>query len=107
MIRIDTPADLAETLGLLRHLTGLTQTAVGDELGTNASRIGDYERGILTANGKTLIRHLAALGHQLAIVPLIETAPLDGPSAAEAAETPSTGVHGRPEGAETLSGGVA
>lgn len=49
---------------------GRTQTAVGAELGTTPQRIGVYERGVMTANAKTVIRHLAVLGYQLAIVPI-------------------------------------
>lgn len=104
MIPIDTPEDLADALGLLRRLVGLTQTAVGIELGTTPQRIGDYERGRMVANGKTLMRHLAAIGHRLAIVPLIETAPETGLSATETAETPSAGIPGGSGGSQGQSG---
>lgn len=69
MIRIDTTADLANTLRLLRKLAGITQTAVGYELGTTPQRIGDYEHGRLNPSVRTLLRHLATLGYELAIVP--------------------------------------
>ena len=103
MIRIDNPADLAETLGLLRRLGGFTQSAVGDELSTNASRIGDYERGRFTPNGSTLMRYLAALGYQLAIVPVIETSPETALSVSVAAETPSAGIRGGSEDSQALT----
>jgi transcriptional regulator with XRE-family HTH domain len=104
MIRIDTPADLAEALGLLRRLGGHTQTAVGIELGTTPQRIGDYERGRIAPNSPTLMRLLAALGYRLEIVPVIETAPETGLSATETAETPSVGIPGGSEGSQGGSG---
>jgi transcriptional regulator with XRE-family HTH domain len=110
MIPIDTPADLAEALGLLRRLTGRTLAAVGDELGTTGQRISDYEKARLTANAKTVIRHLAALGHRLAIVPLIETTPADGPSASVADQEAEIGSESRVDdssAAESRSRGAA
>lgn len=110
MIPIDTPADLADTLGLLRRLAGLTQTAVGIELGTTPQRIGDYERGRMVANAKTVIRHLAAMGHRLAVVPLATDGPETGLSATESADGVETGTDPRvseSEASETLSGGAA
>lgn len=93
MIPIDTPADLADTLGLLRRLAGLTQTAVGIELGTTPQRIGDYEQGRMVANAKTVIRHLAAMGYRLAVVPLATDGPETGLNVSVSDET-AFGVDG-------------
>lgn len=97
MIPIDTPADLADALGLLRRLAGLTQTAVGIELGTTPQRIGDYERGRMVANAKTVIRHLAAMGYRLAVVPLATDGPETALSASVSDETAS-GLDGSRQG---------
>jgi transcriptional regulator with XRE-family HTH domain len=70
MIPIDDNQDLADTLKLLRLLAGMTQTSVGEALGTAASRVGEYESGRRIANPDTLIRHLRAIGYRLAVIPL-------------------------------------
>lgn len=110
MIPIDTTEDLGDALALLRRLAGLTQTAVGEDLGTNAGRIGNYERAVSTANTRTLMRHLAILGHRLAIVPLAPEGHADGLSvtlADQGAEIHSPPRVDLPEGAQAISGGAA
>lgn len=105
MIPVDTPKDLADALGLLRRLARITQTAVGAELGTTPQRIGVYERGEMTANAKTVIRHLAVLGYRLAIVPLDQDGPETGLRSTLADDHPVSGVPLRAEGAEGGSEG--
>ncbi|GEM_PF-6167401 len=101
---VRTPEELGAALAAARERTGMTKAAVGEALGTTGQRIGDYERGTFAANGRTLMRHLELLGHQLAIVPLIETAPETAPASTLAAETPSAGVPGCTGGAEAAPG---
>lgn len=79
MIRIDSTADLAENFGLLRKLTRRTQTEIGAEFGVPASRIGEFERHRRVPSPGTVIRHLRALGYQLAIVPLDQAGPETAP----------------------------
>lgn len=69
MIRIGDTGDFADTIGLLRRLTGRTQGAVGNDIGATASRIGEYEHDRRSMTVRTAIRLLDALGYQLAIVP--------------------------------------
>jgi transcriptional regulator with XRE-family HTH domain len=71
---------LAEAHPRLRQLTGRSQRVVGEAIGTSPGRVGDYERGRLTANARTVMRHLAALGYGLAIVPLIGRGPETAPA---------------------------
>lgn len=104
MIPVDSPEDLGEALRLIRKLAGHTQTHVGFHLGTTAQRIGDYEHAKLNPSAKTLLRLLAVVGYRLAIVPLGESGPETALSGPVAAEPPSAGVHGRPEGQETAHG---
>ncbi len=104
MIRIDTPEDVAELLRLLRQLSGMTQSTIEARTGIHFTRVSRIERGEVVPDTRTLIRLLAALGHRLAIVPLIETAPETALSATETAETPSAGVLGCAEGSQGESG---
>lgn len=101
---VRTPEELGAALAAAREHTGMTKAAVGEALGTTGQRIGDYERGTFTANGRTLMRHLELLGCQLAIVPKIESGPETALSASVAAETPSPGVRGCAEGPQGESG---
>lgn len=70
MIRIDSAADFGEAIGLLRQLARITPGTLAEQIGGNSYRIGEYERGQRSMNIHTAVRLLAALGHQLAIVPL-------------------------------------
>jgi transcriptional regulator with XRE-family HTH domain len=82
MIRIGTPDDLGEILGMLRTLAGLTQFQVATAIDTHALRVGKWERGVRTPHAGSLIRLLEAMGYQLAIVPTA-----DGSPAAQATRT--------------------
>lgn len=110
MIRINKPEDLGETLLLLRHLRGMTQLDVARIMGTHDTRVGKTECGVRIPHTGTLLRHLAALGYGLAIVPLIESGPTDGPASTLPAEEGDTGTEprvGDPSGLTGLSGGEA
>jgi transcriptional regulator with XRE-family HTH domain len=104
MIPVATPADLGDALRLIRKLAGRTQTDIGFHLGTTPQRIGDYENAKLNPSARTLLRLLDALGYQLAIVPLIETAPETAPASTETAQKPPAGIRVGPGGLETESG---
>lgn len=110
MIPVATSEDLADTLGLLRRLAGLTQTAVAEQLGCHANRIGEYENHRRRVSFRVAVKHLAALGYGLAIVPLDEDGPETTLSAHESAEQAS-GVDGPRGGdsraAKSRSGGAA
>lgn len=106
MIRIDSAADVAETLGLLRTLARLSQRAVAEKLGCNPSRVGHYEQGQRRQSVATLIHHLAALGYGLAIVPLDESSPETAPASTlsdQGAVTHTRLGSEDPSGAEAVS----
>lgn len=86
MIRIETPADIGETLALLRQLAGLTQQQLVAACGISQTEISLYEVGARVPRPAKLLRHLAGLGWGLAIVPLGETGPETALSATESAE---------------------
>lgn len=93
MIRIETPADIGETLALLRQLAGLTQQQLVAACGISQTEISLYEVGDRMPGPAKLLRHLAGLGWGLAIVPLNESGPETALSATESAEH-GTGVEG-------------
>lgn len=113
MIRITDPAQIGPALGQVRDLLRLGQAelaqiiaeATGREAKSVANQIGQWERRGHSPTVSSLGPFLKALGYDLALVPVIETAPETSLSARLADETPSTGVHGRPRGAKKLSGG--
>lgn len=75
MIRIGTTEDLADAVGLLRQLAGITQTAVAEIMGCHPARIGEYERHRRKVSVRVALIHLRALGYGLAIVPLDQAGP--------------------------------
>jgi transcriptional regulator with XRE-family HTH domain len=110
VIRIGTTQDLADTVGLLRQLAGITQTALAEVMGCHPARIGEYERHRRKVSVRVALIHLKALGYELAIVPLKPDAPGVAPGSTESAEQAS-GVDGEGRGdsraAGTRSGGEA
>lgn len=86
MIRIETPADIGETLALLRQLAGLTQQQLVAACGISQTEISLYELGDRVPRPAKLLRHLAGLGWGLAVVPLGEKGPETALSATESAE---------------------
>lgn len=72
MIRISSREELHQALGDLRAMSLMTQTELATELGVNKSRIGDFEHGRRTPGTWTVIRLLAAMGWQIALVPAEE-----------------------------------
>lgn len=108
MIRIETPADIGETLALLRALTRITQRELAAESGVSQSEIALYETGARMPRPAKLLRHLAALGWGLAVAPLGETGPETALSATESAEH-GPGVdgsrRGNPNGSTGHTGG--
>lgn len=72
MIRIGTIEDLHRAMADLRAMTLMSQRAVAAQLHVNPSRISDFEKGRRTPGTRTVIRMLAALGWQIALVPLEE-----------------------------------
>jgi transcriptional regulator with XRE-family HTH domain len=107
VIRIEKPEDLGETLVLLRYLRGMTQLDVARIMDTHATRVGKTECGVRIPHTGTLLRHLAALGYGLAIVPLIEGGPETAPGPTlsdQGAETHTRVGVDHSEGATGLSG---
>lgn len=104
MIRIETPRGLADTLRTLRHEAGLKQADVAAAAGCHPARISHAERYHRGIGFPVAIRHLAALGYGLAIVPLDGKGPETALSATEAAQRPSAGIPGGVGGAEAISG---
>lgn len=94
MIRIGTTQDLADTVGLLRQLAGVTQTALAEVMGCHPARIGEYERHRRKVSVRVALIHLRALGYELAVVPLKPDAPEGAPGSTESAEPPVPGVLG-------------
>lgn len=72
MIRINTPEDLHRAMADLRAMSLLSQAAVAAPLHLNPSRIGDFEHGRRTPATRTVIRLLAVMGWQIALVPVEE-----------------------------------
>jgi transcriptional regulator with XRE-family HTH domain len=70
VIRIGTPEDIGDNLSLLRKLARLTQRGLAAEAGLTQARIGLWELGQVLPSLPNLVRLLAALGYQLAIVPI-------------------------------------
>jgi transcriptional regulator with XRE-family HTH domain len=110
VIPVDTVEDLGEVLRLIRQLRGMSQVDVDARSGVCFTRISRYERAQSVPDCRTLMRVLAALGHRLAIVPLIGTAQETALSASmadrEGQMHTRVGVDGS-DGATGLSGGAA
>lgn len=70
MIRIKTPEDLHRAMGDLRAMTLMSQRSVASQLGVSASRVSDYERSRRMPGTRTVIKMLAILGWQIALVPI-------------------------------------
>lgn len=96
--------ELGAALTRARERAGMSKAAVGLELGTTGQRIGDYERGRLTANGRTLIRHLEVVGCGLVVTPLNETAPETALRSTETPQKSSAGIPGPLKAAAGESG---
>jgi transcriptional regulator with XRE-family HTH domain len=104
VIRIANPDAIGPALRDLRTLYRLTQVQLATDAGVCNSQISHWERGERHPDLVSLARVIAALGYDLALVPVIETAPADGPSARVADDHPPGGVSGRTEGVEAISG---
>ncbi len=86
ILTIDDTQDFAASLATLRKLHGLTQAEVADRLAVAKSQISHYECGRLSPTLQTANRHLAALGYQLAIIPLDKIPTETGPESPLPAE---------------------
>jgi transcriptional regulator with XRE-family HTH domain len=105
MIRIGTAEDIGETLSLLRALARLTQRTLAALAGTTQTQIGLWELGQVLPGLPNLVRLLAALGYQLALVPLDHDGPASPLSATLTADHPSAGALRCTGGAEGGSEG--
>lgn len=116
MIRIDDPANLGAALLQLRTMLQLGRRELSRDIaaltGRDAravnSQLWGWENGDYAPNPTSMGPLLEALGWQLALVPVIETAPGEAPGSTESAEQAS-GVDGEGRGdsraAGTRSGG--
>jgi hypothetical protein len=112
MIRIDNPEGLGPALGQVRTMLqiGRRELArhIADATGRDArainSQLWGWEHGDYAPNPTSLGPLLDALGYQLSLVPLIEGGPEAALSGPVAAEPPTAGVLGRPEGQKTAHG---
>lgn len=103
MIRID-PDAIGPAIGNLRRMLGLRMSDLAEDAGLHTSQLSYWERGLRTPDIRSLVKLARALGYDIALVPLIETAPQAALSAHVAAEPPDPGVHGRPGGVQVPTG---
>lgn len=111
MIRIDDPSQVGPAVEALRTMLGLPRRELARAIARRTGRMPDsvntqlwqWERGG-SPNPASLGPALAELGWQLALVPVIETAPEVAPESTLAAEHPSPGVLGCTGGSEIESG---
>ncbi|GIE30150.1 hypothetical protein Ait01nite_031950 [Actinoplanes italicus] len=112
MIRIDDPAGLGAALGQVRaqlqigrrELARSIAEATGRDASAVNSQLWGWENGDYAPNPTSLGPVLAALGYQLALVPLGQSGPETGLSATEAAETPSAVIRLGSRGLEIAHG---
>lgn len=86
MIPVGSTQDIADALLLLRQLSRLSQSQVGDPIGMHFTMVSRYERGGHIPGPRALMAILGVFGYGLAIVPLHRTAPETALSASVSAE---------------------
>lgn len=72
MIRIDSPEQVAAALQFMRGISGMSQRELAAAGGFQQAQIHWWEHDERRPQIATLTRLLAAMGYQLAIVPMIE-----------------------------------
>jgi transcriptional regulator with XRE-family HTH domain len=104
MIRIPAGSDLGAVINDMLELTGTRPAELARRTGFAEGQISKWRRGMVVPSAPVLMAIFDALGYDFAGAPRIKDGPTTGPASMLAAEPPSAGVLGRPEGQETAHG---
>lgn len=69
MIRLADPTRVGAVLADMRHMSRLSRRQIADAVGMHEAQYGQYELGNSTPSVPTLLKLLAALGYDLALIP--------------------------------------